>query len=231
MYRLLIADDEALEREGLEWMIGQQLPGLFEVIHAENGRLAIQRAEQYRPDIIFMDIKMPGIEGLEALRLIQSAHPKVKMVLVSAYDFFSYAKEALRLGVRDYILKPARKDQIVEILKKLVNELEEEKEKRDAELKLTEKLTRVTPLVESELALLLMMERVCGTEVHDIAALLGLKVKMGSAMVLSFPAAGPQTDDEAYAARKRSCSLIKEYVDSRMPARICPWNRWHPALT
>lgn len=107
MYRLLIADDEALEREGLEWIVQNMLPGQFEVIHAENGRMAIERAEEHRPQIVLMDVNMPGIQGLDALREIKRLLPETKMVLVTAYDYFSYAKEALTLGVKEYIVKPA----------------------------------------------------------------------------------------------------------------------------
>lgn len=72
MYTLLIADDEALEREGLEMMIRHAMPDTFRFLHAENGRRAIQLAEEGRPDFIFMDIKMPGIQGLEAVREIMA---------------------------------------------------------------------------------------------------------------------------------------------------------------
>lgn len=64
----MITDDEALEREGLEWIIRRAMPGTFRIIHAENGRTAIGLAEEQRPHIIFMDVNMPGIQGLEALR-------------------------------------------------------------------------------------------------------------------------------------------------------------------
>ncbi len=78
MYRILIADDETLEREGIEWIINRMMPDTFEIIHAENGRTAIQKAEEYRPHIVLMDIKMPGIQGLEALKEIKARNPHVK---------------------------------------------------------------------------------------------------------------------------------------------------------
>jgi len=130
MYRLLIADDEALEREGLEWIVSRLMPGMFEVSHAENGRKAIERAAEQRPDIVLMDVKMPGISGLEALKEIRGFLPSVKMVLVTAYDYFEYAREALSLGVREYIVKPAKREQVLETLQRLVQELESEKQRR-----------------------------------------------------------------------------------------------------
>ncbi|MFC6600910.1 response regulator [Ectobacillus funiculus] len=73
MYQLLIADDEPLEREGLELMVQRAMPEQFTIYHAENGRVAIEKADKHQPDIIFMDIKMPGIQGLEAVSVIQKA--------------------------------------------------------------------------------------------------------------------------------------------------------------
>ncbi len=113
MYRLMIADDEALEREGLEWIVQRMMPGTFQVIHAENGRTAIERAEEHRPHIVMMDVNMPGIQGLAAIREIKERLPDTKFVLVTAYDYFAYAKEALSLGVKEYIVKPAKREQLV----------------------------------------------------------------------------------------------------------------------
>ncbi|WP_052488095.1 response regulator [Gordoniibacillus kamchatkensis] len=174
MYRLLIADDEALEREGLEFIIERMMPGQFQIIHAENGRLAIQRAEQYRPHIAMMDIKMPGIEGLEALRQMKEKQPELKMVLVTAYDYFSYAQQAVTLGVKEYILKPAKRDQVVDVLRRLAHELDAEAARRDEELKREEKLTQLQPRVASELALLLMSGGVVDTDLRRIAELLDM---------------------------------------------------------
>lgn len=185
MYRLLIADDEALEREGLEFIIERMLPGLFQIIHAENGRLAIQRAEQHRPHIVLMDIKMPGIEGLEALRQMKEKQPDLKMVLLTAYDYFSYAQQAVSLGVKEYLLKPAKRDQVVAVLQRLVAELEAEGARRDEELQREEKLSQLQPLVASELAIMLMADAVLETELEHVASLLELELGAGAALALA----------------------------------------------
>jgi two-component system response regulator YesN len=213
VYRLLIADDEALEREGLEWMIDRMMPGMFQIIHAENGRLAIQRAEQYRPHIVLMDIKMPGIEGLEALQRMKESNPEMKMVLVTAYDYFSYAQQALSLGVREYILKPAKRDQVIGVLRKLVGELEQEEEKREAELKREEMLNQVMPLVENELAFLLMSDAVLDTSSEEIAELLELRLDRGYAMVLPV---------EAGLDRRKLYHAVKHFMKARYSCIVSP---------
>src|SRR5690625_2121339 len=90
---------------------------------AVNGRKAIELAETTQPDIIFMDIKMPGINGLEAIGEINEKYPAIKFILVSAYDSFDYAKEAMQYGIKDYILKPAKKEEIVKTLFRLQQEI------------------------------------------------------------------------------------------------------------
>src|SRR5699024_2742279 len=94
---------------------------------AVNGRKAIELAETIKPDIIFMDIKMPGINGLEAIEEISGKYPAIKFILVSAYDSFDYAKEAMQFGIKDYILKPAKKEEIVKALLRLQQEISSER--------------------------------------------------------------------------------------------------------
>ncbi|MEC0249141.1 response regulator, partial [Paenibacillus chitinolyticus] len=243
MYRLLIADDEALEREGLEWMISRSMPGVFEVIHAENGRTAIQRAEQHRPDIVLMDIKMPGIEGLEALRRIKDIHPRMKLVLVTAYDYFSYAKQALEIGVRDYVLKPAKREQMIGLLTSLVQELKEEHVRREEELRTTEKLARLEPLAESELAMHLMRERTSETEESDLLELLALPADpSGYALVLSFEEEEPHRanggpglrggggENGDAASRKQMYDAVKSWCRTRYTCVVSPLMGRHLAV-
>lgn len=156
MYKLLIADDEPLEREGLELMIQRMLPEQFLIFHAGNGRSAIQQVEQQRPDIVFMDIKMPGIHGLEAIAEIRKTYPSMKIVILTAYDYFTYAKEAISLGVNEYLLKPVKKEQIMEVLNKLTEEIAAEKKMRETELETKEKLAQLYTLSETAFTLFLM---------------------------------------------------------------------------
>jgi two-component system, response regulator YesN len=184
MYKLLIADDEPLEREGLELMIQRLLPNQFAIFHAENGRIAIQQVERDLPDIVFMDIKMPGIHGLEAIEEIRKKHPTIKIVILTAYDYFSYAKEAISLGVNEYILKPAKKEQIISLLEKLIEEMEEEKRTRDKELETKEKVGRLLALSEMKCALFFMVDTVRDEDINTLLQLLNIDYKQGLSIVL-----------------------------------------------
>lgn len=186
MYRLLIADDEHLERKGLELIIERILPNTFQFMQAENGRMAIQITEEFHPDIVMMDIKMPGINGLDALREIRMLHPQVKMILLTAYDHFSYAKEAISIGVKDYLLKPAKRDQLLEILQKQIKEIENEKSKRREELVTREKLSQFVPLAENEFSIMLMLNHVQEVDLLRLAAFLDFEVEQGNTIVITF---------------------------------------------
>ncbi|MED0657299.1 helix-turn-helix domain-containing protein [Anoxybacillus ayderensis] len=180
MYKLLIADDEPLEREGLQLMIERAFPQTFTIFHAEHGRSAIQQVEQHRPHIIFMDIKMPGIQGLEAIAEIRKIDAQAKIVILTAYDYFTYAKEAISLGVIEYVLKPTKKQQIVELLQKLLHQIMEEQAMREQQLTAREKLVQLQALSETAWTWLLM-GKMDECSAHTFT---GMEFEKGYAMVI-----------------------------------------------
>ncbi|TCK88024.1 two-component system response regulator YesN [Natranaerovirga hydrolytica] len=115
MYRVLIVDDEQLMREALNIMISK-IDG-FEVIGAvDNGEEAIQVCKNKAIDIVFMDIMMPGISGIEASKKICFHNPNITIFIVSAYTDFEFAREALKVKVKEYISKPVSFGKIRELL-------------------------------------------------------------------------------------------------------------------
>ncbi|GGA44284.1 helix-turn-helix domain-containing protein [Paenibacillus physcomitrellae] len=230
MYSLLIADDEALEREGLELMIRHMMPDTFTFLHAENGRRAIQIAEEKRPDFIFMDIKMPGIQGLEAVREIMSKDPAAKIVIVTAHDYFSYAKEGLALGVRGYLLKPASTAEVQDTLTTLIAEWEEEKRARNDQLALREKLSQLMPLAENELSLMLMLECVQEVELEQLAGLLDLQWHKGYAMVLSYSRRTKKELETFQLVKKEIYEAVKQMAKPNLSCMVSPVVGYQMAL-
>jgi two-component system, response regulator YesN len=212
MYRLLIADDEHLERKGLELIIERTLPNTFQFMQAENGRMAIQLTDEFHPDIVMMDIKMPGINGIEALKEIRILHPHVKMILLTAYDHFTYAKEAISIGVKDYILKPAKKDQLQEILQNQIKEIEAEKLKRREELATREKLSQFIPLAENEFSIMLMLNHVQEVDLLRLASFLDFEVDQGNTIVITFTQ-GDGAEHELFNVEKKN---IHEALKSKL---------------
>lgn len=174
MYKLLIVDDEQIERNGLRIMVERLLTNVEVVAEAANGREAIEAVARYSPDIVTMDIKMPGIDGLQATRDITKNHPGVKVVIFSAYDTFSYAQEAMQLGVKDYVLKPYSKEEVVKVITRIVHAIEAERREREEKLALTERYNTIIPLAEAELLSMLIFKHVQEIPKQELSRLLDI---------------------------------------------------------
>lgn len=125
MYNVLLVDDEALTREA----IGENIPWEelgFELIGScENGREAMERMEQITPDLLLTDICMPYVDGIELARYVYEHHPDTRTVIISGYDEFDYAKQAVRYQVMEYILKPITPSELMEVLIRAKESLDE----------------------------------------------------------------------------------------------------------
>lgn len=128
--RLLIADDEPLIRRGIQKLINLSEMGIEEVYEAENGEEAFRLFEEHRPEIILLDINMPRLDGLSVAKKIKSLIPETKIAMITGYNYFDYAQKAIRIGVEDYILKPVSKQEISEIIVKLVHSYQEKKREK-----------------------------------------------------------------------------------------------------
>lgn len=141
--KVIIVDDEIIERKAMKKFITDSFTHIEVVAEAANGRLAIEEAKKHQPDVMFMDIHMPGIDGLEAIRQIKQKLPQTKFIMVSAYDSFEYAKQAMKEGVKEYILKPSNKQETLESLLRVEKEITQERmlvEQTKQQLTETEKL-------------------------------------------------------------------------------------------
>lgn len=125
MYKVYLADDESWIIFTLKNFIEESgLP--FKIIGESNdGVTALEEIEQKKPDVAFLDIRMPGYTGIEVLRLIKEKKLEVKTVFITGYEEFSYAKEALHLGAVDYLLKPVKSEEVVDVLKKIAETSED----------------------------------------------------------------------------------------------------------
>lgn len=116
MYRILIADDETIIREGIKYLFDYSELGYTICGEAATGDETFAMIRDHRPDVVLLDIKMPGMTGLEVIRKAREAGFDGKVVIVSSYTDFKYAQEAIRYGVQDYITKPIDDDELREIL-------------------------------------------------------------------------------------------------------------------
>ena len=179
MYKLMLADDEGIVRESLKFIVDKEFPGIFETFEAKTGRRVIELADEVRPDIAFMDIRMPGINGIDAMKEIRRTNPNIVFVVISAYDKFDYAKQALNLGVIDYINKPFDKAQIVAVLKKAMEEVDRVREQRSRELEIKEKLDSIVPIIENGLIQDLLSHEHFNENIEEYKKLLEIDEKYG----------------------------------------------------
>ncbi|MFQ9680429.1 MAG: response regulator [Ruthenibacterium lactatiformans] len=124
MYRLLIADDEESIREGVADFVRQNCPEWDVAALARDGREALALAREILPDAVLTDITMPHMNGLEFLESLSDLLPEAKLLVLSGYDQFEYAVQALRLGVSDYLLKPLDTAKLVSALSRFAAELD-----------------------------------------------------------------------------------------------------------
>lgn len=109
---LLIADDEPMIREGLATIIESFDLPLHIVAKAKNGLEALQLAKRHQPQLILTDICMPKLSGLDFIRALRQSHRETKIIILSGYGEFEYAREALQLGVSNYLLKPIQEEEL-----------------------------------------------------------------------------------------------------------------------
>lgn len=161
--KLLIVDDEPIERAGMEAILQKAFPDLL-IAQAKNGKVAIELTDSFQPDLVLMDIMMPGMTGLEAIETIQVSHPTIKFVMVTAFDMFDYARQAIKLGVKDYVLKPSKASEIVLTVGKVLDECQKEQMATSNTNRQIEKWEQALTLVETDIVTQLLFDHV--HEVH-----------------------------------------------------------------
>lgn len=120
MYKLLLVDDEFFVRMGMRETIDWEKVGVEYIGDAANGKEGFRLACELEPDIIITDIRMPEMDGLELIDACRKQGLKAQFIVLSAHNEFNYAKEALQLGVCDYVLKPTAEDQLLQAVRKAI---------------------------------------------------------------------------------------------------------------
>lgn len=126
MYRVLIVDDEALIREGLKVICNWEEMGFTICGDAASGEEALQKILQEKPDLVLMDIKMPGMTGLEIIKKCREADVHSRFIVISGYSDFTYAREAIRYGVENYLTKPVDEDELIPTIKSIKEAMDKE---------------------------------------------------------------------------------------------------------
>ena len=131
MIKVFLVEDEVVIRNGIKNSIEWEKEGYEFVGEASDGELAYPMILEKKPDILITDIKMPFMDGLELSRLVKEALPDIQILILSGYDEFEYAKEAIRLKVAEYLLKPVSSVKLLKVLRDVSDSIYQEREEKE----------------------------------------------------------------------------------------------------
>ena len=150
MFNILVTDDEQIVIDSLSFIINKNFADEAKVFTALSGTDAIEIVMKENIDIMFMDINMPGLSGLETVSVITKLKPNIVFVILSAFDRFQYAQEAINLGAYKYITKPVNRNVVIETIRGAMQLVEEKQGKLSADMELHKKLDMVSPMIEND---------------------------------------------------------------------------------
>jgi Response regulator containing CheY-like receiver domain and AraC-type DNA-binding domain len=187
-WKVLIADDEAIIREGIRDAVDWEALGMEVCAEAEDGEEALALAEQHGADVMLVDLNMPIMHGLELIRLIRERMPSCLVVIITGHDEFEYAREAVRLGVEEYVLKPTNPGELAQIMTRVRSKLEREA-KLSAYLDASAaQIRKNLPLLRERFCLEWMEGALSREEIAEQLAFLELPVRPpGSVMAIRWP--------------------------------------------
>lgn len=152
-YRVLIVEDEEIESSALAMMLKYNRPEMEDIRCAANGIQALEIYRDMQPDIVLMDINLPGVNGLDVIRQMRLLPGTAYFVIISAHSQFSYAQEAMRLDVQDFLVKPIRLEDIGRVLDSLIQEIEQTRTQKEHAAYQQAKMDAIRPVLESDCVL------------------------------------------------------------------------------
>ena len=170
MLKVFLVEDETVIREGLRDRIPWEQYGYRFVGEAADGEVALPLIRKTRPDVLITDIKMPFMDGLSLSRIVREEFPKTKILIISGYDDFEYAREAISIGVDQYILKPVTRMSLRKVLQELKEKIEAEQEQEDFQSKLANEMHEYEQFSIRHFFEQVLEGELCVTEIYDEAA-------------------------------------------------------------
>ena len=227
--KLLIADDEDLQRQALRRTIEAcQLPSVQVIGEAGDGRSAADLAAALGADIVLMDIEMPEANGLQAIAEIRRRSPTTKIIVITAYDYFEYAQQTLKLGVVDFLLKPVRPETVESALAHACRQVELERRQAGQEQELREQLVQAMPSIKMAWVQdLLNGARASRAELTERARFLGQADLPALALVLDIDCfrtiTSTASEGEKQILKARVCDAVADCLQSIPSALVVPW--------
>ncbi|WJM08595.1 response regulator [Paenibacillus sp. PK1-4R] len=177
--KVLIVDDEYLIRNLLRMRIDWEQQGMTIVGEASDAEEALDQVELLRPDIVFTDIYMPKMDGIELSGILMERYPNLKIVVVTGHDEFEYARQSVKLGISDFILKPIRASELLQVTAKLRVAIEQEMGREYELMKLREEMKQSLPYLRERFVNQWLSEVMPEDELQEKARFFGIPISSG----------------------------------------------------
>ena len=218
MKRILIADDEKFIRKGIRTIIERSDLDFDEIIECSNGVEAFETMLCGKIDILITDIKMPKMNGVALLNQMKKLEDKPKVVILSGFDEFSYAQEAIRHGVCDYLLKPVVEDSLIDLIRRLSKDIEE----NSAAIVKQQKLYNVLDCIKvDELNNILTSGKINAENIRDILEILEINIFDGDFFISSIHQKGSCRCSSYDIDTAKNIELIERYLINLGEPNLC----------
>lgn len=167
MYKVFLVDDEVIIREGIRDNVKWENTDFIFAGSASDGEMAIPMIQKIKPDILITDIKMPFMDGLQLSKIVKKTIPDMKIIILSGHDEFNFAREALSIGVEEYLLKPVRSASLLEVLERTAKQIESEKNQKMSMENIKKQLEKYVPYARDKFLEELTMGMVSSAEVIE----------------------------------------------------------------
>lgn len=216
MLKVFLVEDESVVREGLRDNIPWQQWGYRFVGEAGDGEMALPLIQKTQPDVLLTDIKMPFMDGLSLSRIVHQEFPDMKIIIISGHDDFEYARQAIDVGVEQYLLKPITRATLQKVLEELKTKIEAEKEQKNYQEKYRDEAREYEQFSRTNFFVKLFEGRMPVQDIYEEAAELSLKINAPCYNLLMFSiqekkvaeSGGPESETFA---RKRE-ELLQYFV-------------------
>lgn len=215
MIKIFLVEDEVVMRNGIKNNIPWEKEGLLFAGEASDGELAYPLIKKVQPDILITDIRMPFMDGLELSELVKKEFPKIKIIILSGYNEFDYAKQAIHIGVTDYLLKPITASKLLEAVKKVAEVIEREREEENMMERYRLEMAENTVLDRQRLFKDLVTSRISFKEALERGEQLGMELSASFYQLMLFKLI-PSGPSSAWSDRVLSC---QEAIEERMEGR------------
>lgn len=186
MLKVFLVEDEVIIRNGIKNSIPWEKEGFEFVGQASDGELAYPLIKKEKPDILITDIKMPFMDGLELSRIVKKEMPQIKILILSGYNEFDYAKTAINIGVTDYLLKPISSAKLLEAVKKVADMIKAEREHEDLMERYKKEMEENVHLEQKKLWNALIANHMSTAELLEMGQKVGMDITAPAYLVFLF---------------------------------------------